>query len=107
VELKPTIYRLHKQADQSVGQPSGIVVHTSVEPASIVAAVRQAIWSVDKNQPVARIQTIEDIVARQLSVPSQNTALLNAFALPALLLPSLGLYGVLSYAVRIKQLMIA
>jgi predicted permease len=98
-ELKPAIYRLHEQADQSGDKPSGIVVRTSVEPASIVAAVRQAIWSVDKNQPVARIQTIEDIVARQLSVPSQNTTLLSAFALLALLLASLGLYGVLSYAV--------
>jgi putative ABC transport system permease protein len=98
-ELKPAIYRLHEQADQSGDQPSGIVVRTSVEPASIVAAVRQAIWSVDKNQPVARVQTIEEIVARQLSVPSQNTTLLSAFALLALLLASLGLYGTLSYAV--------
>ena len=80
-------------------QPSGVVVRTAVEPASIVAAVRQAIWSVDKNQPVARVQTIEDIVSRQLSVPSQNTVLLSALALLALLLASLGLYGVLSYTV--------
>ena len=98
-ELRPAIYRVHEQADQTGDQPSGIVVRTAVEPASIVPAVRQAIWSVDKNQPIARVQTIEDIVARQLSAPSQNTALLGAFALLALLLASLGLYGVLSYAV--------
>jgi predicted permease len=98
-ELQPAIYRVHDQADQTGDQPSGIVVRTSVEAASIVAAVRQAIWSVDKTQPIARVQTIEDIVARQLAVPTQNTALLSAFALLALVLASLGLYGVLSYAV--------
>jgi putative ABC transport system permease protein len=75
------------------------VVRTAVEPASIIPAVRQAIWSVDRNQPIARVQTIQDIVSRQLSVPSQNTALSSVFALLALLLASIGLYGVLSYAV--------
>jgi predicted permease len=95
----PTVYRLHEQANQSNDEPSGIVVRTAVEPASIVGSIRQAIWSVDRNQPVARIQTVEDIVARQLSTPAQSTALLGAFALLALLLASLGLYGVLSYAV--------
>jgi putative ABC transport system permease protein len=98
-ELKPAVYRVHEQADQSGDQPSGIVIRTSVEPASIVPAVRQAIWSVDRNQAVTRVQTIENLVDRQLSAPSQNTALLSAFALLALLLASLGLYGVLSYAV--------
>ena len=80
-------------------QPSGIVVRTAVEPASIVSAVRQAIWSVDKNQPIWRVRTLEQIVDRQLSTPAQSTTLLSAFALLALLLASLGLYGVLSYAV--------
>jgi ABC-type antimicrobial peptide transport system permease subunit len=71
-----------------------------VAPASIVPAVRQAIWSVDKEQPVWHARTLEEIVDRQLSTPAQSTKLLSAFALLALLLASLGLYGVLSFAVE-------
>jgi putative ABC transport system permease protein len=98
-ELKPTIYRLHEQADQTGDVPSGIVVRTAVEPTSIVSAIRRAIWSVDKNQPVWHVRTLEEIVDRQLSTPAQSTTLLSSFALLALLLASLGLYGVLSFSV--------
>jgi putative ABC transport system permease protein len=101
-ELRPVAYVLHEQSDQWTtegAQPSGIVVRTAVDPASIVPTIRQAIWSVDKNQPVWRIRTLEEIVDRQLSTPAQSTTLMSAFALLALLLASLGLYGVLSYAV--------
>jgi putative ABC transport system permease protein len=98
-DLRPTVYRLHDQADQAGSEPGGFVVRTAVEPPSIASAVRQAIWSVDKNQPIWRIQTLDEIVDRQLSTPSQSTALMSAFALLALLLASIGLYGVLSYAV--------
>jgi predicted permease len=97
---RPVVYSLHEQgSDQLMIAPSGIAVRTEVEPASIVPAVRQAIWSIDKNQPIWRVQTLDDIFARQLTTPTQSTALMDAFALLALLLASVGLYGVLSYAV--------
>jgi putative ABC transport system permease protein len=68
---RPAVYSLHEQgSDQLMLPPSGIAVRTAVEPASIVPAIRQALWSIDKNQPMWRVQSLEDMFARQLSTPT-------------------------------------
>lgn len=75
------------------------MIRTAVESYSLLPAIRQAIWSVNPNQAVARVRTMDEIIAAELTVPRRSSAFLSAFSGLALLLASLGIYGVLSYAV--------
>jgi putative ABC transport system permease protein len=76
-----------------------LVVRTSVEPGSIASAVEAAIHSVDSDQPVFGVSTMDDVIANSVSSQRIRMLLLGLFALIALTLACVGLYGVISYSV--------
>jgi predicted permease len=79
--------------------PRDLVVRTSVEPASVAPAVREAVREVDPYQPVSGVRTLEEVLGRDTAQRRLNVILLASFAGLALLLAALGIYGVLAYFV--------
>jgi putative ABC transport system permease protein len=93
----PEIYVPIFQAWVSPGM--AYIVRTRVEPLSVAPTIRRAIMEVDKNQPIAQVQTLEHIVYVASAPPRFRTELLSLFSLLALLLTVVGLYGVTAYLV--------
>jgi putative ABC transport system permease protein len=69
------------------------------DPAALASAAREAVLSVDPDQPVARIRTIEEIADSLLAARRFNTILLTVFSVVALMLAAIGTYGVMAYSV--------
>ena len=77
-----------------------LVVHTSSAPSSLVSAVTNAVHQVDPDEPVLKVETMEDVVDASLVQQRFSVLLLAAFAGLALLLAAVGIYSVLAFAVR-------
>ena len=80
--------------------PMTMVVRSSLPPERIVPDVRRAVQSVDRTLAIHGVRTMNDIVRDSLQLERVSSLVMTFFALAALLLATLGIYGVVSYAVR-------
>lgn len=76
-----------------------LVVHSATDEAELARAVRAEIASIAPTLPVTRVATMDELVSDSLAQPRFNMVLLLAFALCALVLATVGIYGVISYSV--------
>jgi predicted permease len=84
---------------QASDQAMTMVVRTALPTATILPAIKNAIWSVDRDQPVFNVRTMDDIISEITSAERIATLALDVFAFLALALAAIGIYGVTSYAV--------
>jgi len=91
--------RIYFSASQLASTTMGALLKTTVEPTAVVAQLRAAVQSIDPQQPITDVRTMEQWVGRSLQPRRAPTALLTLFGVAALVLAAIGIYGVLAFAV--------
>jgi putative ABC transport system permease protein len=94
---------LRQQPEFLRGDPAlGLIVRTRGAPADASEAIRQAVWAVDKDQPLHLLRPMTSVIADQAAPRRFVVTVLGFFAASALLLAALGLYGVMSHSSTLR-----
>jgi putative ABC transport system permease protein len=83
-----------------IGRSEYLVLRTGAAPSTVLPMVRQAVRDMDPALPLSRVATIDELVSQQLQTPRVLSILVSAFAIVALILSSVGIYGVMAYYVE-------
>jgi len=105
-EINPQVYLPAAQTELYPVHLADFAVRARTEPRQLVNAVQHEVWSIDKDQPVTNVRTLDEIISRSIDERRFEMVLLIAFAAIAVLLAMIGIFGVLSYIVsqRIGEL---
>jgi predicted permease len=101
VEGREQIYFPHRQPEFGISSPRDmtLAVRTSMDPPSVTSAIREQVAALDKDLALYNVATMDELVSTSVAQPRLNLSLLVAFALLALVLGAIGVYGVMAYAV--------
>jgi predicted permease len=98
-ETAPEMYVLYNQKPWPSMLNMRVAVRTKAEPAAMTENVRDAVHAIDPDLPLAKVATLATLVDDSMAQPRFSVFLLGAFGVLALLLASIGMYGVISYSV--------
>jgi putative ABC transport system permease protein len=92
----PTLYLAHSQ---NAARTMSLVIRATQDPTLLASAVRSEVHALDPNLPVSNVKAVNQMIYERVSPKRLMTYILAVFALCALVLASVGIYGVMSYAV--------